>query len=266
MAISHGFGRPASSGWRAPSGYFSPFCGPLVARQSPCRSPRIQLGDGTLLFGMPLVVVAALIGALRLATVPERPGGARPPWPPSPGHGASIGVFQFVQTVLRSLQVSPDLSRRGAQSRLCRSGPFGTLGYREPSLVFLVGDGSRHAEFRRLMAVCIPPKGGDWPDGLRRIPRSKNPSLLRLRRRARSRRPCSRGVEGFKHQWRDALSISASTGLHHERSKIIPAPVSVSSSPSETRRRTCLPHDHGDRGQPARRFDGFRIVYVDDGS
>jgi 4-amino-4-deoxy-L-arabinose transferase-like glycosyltransferase len=70
----------------------------------------------------------------------------------------SIGVFGLTQPVLRSLKLSPRLAEV-ARSLDCPDPAVGTLGYREPSLVFLVGthlqmfpDGRGAAEFL---------KGGD---------------------------------------------------------------------------------------------------------
>jgi hypothetical protein len=70
----------------------------------------------------------------------------------------SVGVFGLTQPVLRSLKVSPRLAEV-ARTLDCRNPAIGTLGYREPSLVFLVGthlemfpDGRGAAEFL---------KGGD---------------------------------------------------------------------------------------------------------
>jgi 4-amino-4-deoxy-L-arabinose transferase-like glycosyltransferase len=50
----------------------------------------------------------------------------------------SIGVFAFTQPVLRSLKLSPRLAE-AAYGLGCAEPAIGTLGYREPSLVFLVG-------------------------------------------------------------------------------------------------------------------------------
>jgi 4-amino-4-deoxy-L-arabinose transferase-like glycosyltransferase len=65
----------------------------------------------------------------------------------------SVGVFGLTQPVLRSLKVSPRLAEV-ARTLDCPDPAVGTLGYREPSLVFLVGtnlqmfaDGRGAAEF-----------------------------------------------------------------------------------------------------------------------
>ncbi|NNM75241.1 ArnT family glycosyltransferase [Enterovirga aerilata] len=50
----------------------------------------------------------------------------------------AIGVFGFAQPVLQSLKLSPRLAA-AAEAAGCPGAPVATLGYREPSLVFLVG-------------------------------------------------------------------------------------------------------------------------------
>ena len=52
----------------------------------------------------------------------------------------AIGVFGFVQPALQSLKLSPRLAA-AAEAVGCPGAPVGTLGYREPSLVFLAGTG-----------------------------------------------------------------------------------------------------------------------------
>jgi 4-amino-4-deoxy-L-arabinose transferase-like glycosyltransferase len=50
----------------------------------------------------------------------------------------ALGAFTFTQPVLQSLQISPRLAAV-ARSLDCQNPSVGTLGYREPSLVFLAG-------------------------------------------------------------------------------------------------------------------------------
>ena len=50
----------------------------------------------------------------------------------------AIGVFGFTQPALQSLKLSPRLAA-AAEAAGCPGAPVATLGYREPSLVFLVG-------------------------------------------------------------------------------------------------------------------------------
>lgn len=98
----------------------------------------MHLGDGPLLFGMPFVILSALIGLwawrrfVQGAVVSAAMTGVLS------AMVLSVGVFQFVQPLLRSLQVSPDLAAV-ARTLTCPDPAFATLGYREPSLVFLVG-------------------------------------------------------------------------------------------------------------------------------
>jgi 4-amino-4-deoxy-L-arabinose transferase-like glycosyltransferase len=65
----------------------------------------------------------------------------------------AVGVFGFIQPTLRSLKISPRLAAI-ARSIDCQNPSVGTLGYREPSLVFLIGtdlrmlnDGAEAASF-----------------------------------------------------------------------------------------------------------------------
>jgi 4-amino-4-deoxy-L-arabinose transferase-like glycosyltransferase len=65
----------------------------------------------------------------------------------------AVGVFGLAQEVLRSIKISPRLAEV-ARTLDCTDPAVGTLGYREPSLVFLVGtdlrmleNGARAAEF-----------------------------------------------------------------------------------------------------------------------
>lgn len=51
----------------------------------------------------------------------------------------SLAVFGLVQPSLQSLKLSPNLAAAGARALDCEAPRFATLGYREPSLVFLVG-------------------------------------------------------------------------------------------------------------------------------
>ncbi|MGY6644102.1 MAG: ArnT family glycosyltransferase [Salinarimonas sp.] len=135
MAISHGFVGPHRPLAR-PFGIFLGFVPLVLVIALPIAG--MQLGDGLLLFGMPLVLVAALVGLyawwqfLKGRVVPAALTAV------ASAMVLSIGVFQFVQPLLRSLQVSPDLAAV-ARSLDCADPAFGTLGYREPSLVFLVG-------------------------------------------------------------------------------------------------------------------------------
>ena len=135
MAISHGFVGPHRPLAR-PVGIFLAFVPLMLVFALPIAG--MQLGDGMLLFGMPLVVVSALIGLyawwlfVKGRVVPAALTAV------ASAMVLSIGVFQFVQPLLRSLQVSPDLAAI-SRSLDCPDPAFGTLGYREPSLVFLVG-------------------------------------------------------------------------------------------------------------------------------
>jgi hypothetical protein len=52
----------------------------------------------------------------------------------------AVGIFGLVQPVLQSLKLSPRLVQ-AAQAAGCPEPQIGTLGYREPSLVFLAGTG-----------------------------------------------------------------------------------------------------------------------------
>jgi|GEM_PF-1097544 len=98
------------------------------------------MGDGMLARAMPLVFLAGLISLLawfyflKGAVIAAAMTGVLS------AMVLSLGVFGFVQPLLRSMQVSESLA--ATQTALeCPEPMAGTLGYREPSLVFLMGSG-----------------------------------------------------------------------------------------------------------------------------
>jgi 4-amino-4-deoxy-L-arabinose transferase-like glycosyltransferase len=70
----------------------------------------------------------------------------------------AVGAFSFTQPVMQSLRLSPRLAET-ARALDCANPGVGTLGYREPSLVFLVGTDLRMFEGPRSAAEFL--KGGD---------------------------------------------------------------------------------------------------------
>jgi 4-amino-4-deoxy-L-arabinose transferase-like glycosyltransferase len=70
----------------------------------------------------------------------------------------SIGVFAFIQPVLQSLKLSPRLAA-AARGVGCANPAVGTLGYREPSLVFLAGTELRMLDDGREAAAFLKEGG-----------------------------------------------------------------------------------------------------------
>jgi 4-amino-4-deoxy-L-arabinose transferase-like glycosyltransferase len=97
-----------------------------------------QVGDGSLLLGMPVVVASALIALLAVFYFLRRAVIAAAIVGVGSAMVLSLGVFGFVQPLLRSLKISENLAVV-ARSVDCPDPRVATLGYREPSLVFLVG-------------------------------------------------------------------------------------------------------------------------------
>ena len=98
------------------------------------------MGDGLLARGMPLVFLAGLVSLLawfyflRGAVIAAAMTGVLS------AMVLSLGVFGFVQPLLRSVQISESLA--AARPALeCPQPEAATLGYHEPSLVFLIGSG-----------------------------------------------------------------------------------------------------------------------------
>jgi len=97
--------------------------------------------DGTVpLAALPLLLVACILSvmAYRLFGRGEISGAALANV--AAAAVLAVGVFGFVQPVLQSLKLSPRLVQ-AAQAAGCPEPQIGTLGYREPSLVFLAGTG-----------------------------------------------------------------------------------------------------------------------------
>jgi 4-amino-4-deoxy-L-arabinose transferase-like glycosyltransferase len=96
------------------------------------------MGDGLLARGMPLIFLAGLISLLawfyflKGAVIAAALTGVLS------AMVLSVGVFGFVQPLLRSAQVSENLSVMRSVLE-CPEPAVATLGYREPSLVFLIG-------------------------------------------------------------------------------------------------------------------------------
>jgi 4-amino-4-deoxy-L-arabinose transferase-like glycosyltransferase len=137
IAIRSGFVGPHRPGARAAAGLI-PFIAVGLTVGLACAA---WVLDGTLPYaGLPVLLMscAAAFWAWRLfakGSVLETVGA---------GVLASallaVGVFGLAQPVLRSLKVSPRLAE-AARRLTCDNPQVATLGYREPSLVFLVGTG-----------------------------------------------------------------------------------------------------------------------------
>jgi hypothetical protein len=70
----------------------------------------------------------------------------------------AIGVFGLTQPVLQSLKLSPRLAA-AADAVGCPGAPVATLGYREPSLVFLVGTSLDMLETQQEAATFLSQSG-----------------------------------------------------------------------------------------------------------
>jgi len=97
-----------------------------------------HLGDGLLALGMPLVIVGAGTSLLAWYYFLRGAAVASALVAVVCAMLLSIGVFSFVQPLLRSLQVSVNLAA-ATRALACPDPRFATLGYSAPSLVFLVG-------------------------------------------------------------------------------------------------------------------------------
>ena len=84
-------------------------------------------------------MLSSLLALLGLVALREEPDGPKTLWASFASAAfLSIGVFGFAQLDLRSLKVSPRLAEV-ARNVPCANPQVATLGYREPSLVFLTG-------------------------------------------------------------------------------------------------------------------------------
>jgi 4-amino-4-deoxy-L-arabinose transferase-like glycosyltransferase len=97
-----------------------------------------HVGDGFLLLGMPVVAASAAVSFLAVFYFMKGAVIAAAMIGVVSAMVLSIGVFGFVQPLLRSLQISDNLATlvRGVA---CSDPQVATLGYRAPSLDFLVG-------------------------------------------------------------------------------------------------------------------------------
>jgi hypothetical protein len=96
------------------------------------------MGDGLLARGMPLVFLAGLISLLGWFYFLKGAVVASAMTAVLSAIVLSLGVFGFVQPLLRSVQISGNLAVMPAALE-CPEPEVASLGYREPSLVFMVG-------------------------------------------------------------------------------------------------------------------------------
>lgn len=117
-----------------------------------------HVGDGWLLLGMPFVVLSALVGLWAWRTFLKGAAIAASLTAVGAAMLLSIGVFGFVQPLLGALRLSPNLAA-AARTLDCEAPAFATFGYREPSLVFLVGTDLEMVETGEAAAAFLA--GGD---------------------------------------------------------------------------------------------------------
>ncbi len=104
------------------------------------------LGDIPSFIGVPVVAVGALVGvgAAALLWRREGPGVVRPMLVGIlSALVVSVGTWAYVMPGLRMIWMSPRLAEAVVAVRPCPQGPFASVGFTEPSLVFLAGTDTR---------------------------------------------------------------------------------------------------------------------------
>ena len=119
--------------------------------------------------------------------------------------GLYWGIYWAGMPALPALWPSPRLAAI-ARTMDCPNPAFASAGFREPSLVFLVGDRARNAERRGRGRF---PGRGHLPNGIRRI--TSGARLPQACDRALGSSLSSSAAWRHQHQWWQARSISAST-------------------------------------------------------